>query len=87
MYLSDEAFEQVCIRGKLVGLRPSHEMPVVVPVAVVISQNAPVVDGTAFFVYVCQTVADHLAIFEPNLLLQKSAFSLSLEPMYLDRGF
>lgn len=61
----------------------SHEMPVVIIVAVVLSQNPAVVYRATPEVDIRQAVINYLPILEPHLLFQERPFSLAFEAMLL----
>jgi hypothetical protein len=46
----------------------SHEVPVVIIVAVVVAQHTSVVAGTPSQVDVCEIVGNNFPVFEPDLL-------------------
>src|ERR1700733_8272706 len=58
-------------------------MSMVIVVAVVIAQNASIVQWTPLQIDVSQAIAGYFAGFEPNLLLEHHTFSFSLEAMFL----
>jgi hypothetical protein len=85
MYFGDESFNESDIGRKFDCFYLSHEVPVVMIVAVVIAQHATVVHGTPSQIDVRETVGNYFSVFEPDLLFSQRAFSVSPEPVYFNR--
>ena len=85
--------EFVCFRNELIGqgrvggeshgFYSSHEMPVVIVVAVVVSEHPAIVDWATVQVDVGKAIGDDLTIFEPDLFFQNRALAFALEPIFL----
>jgi hypothetical protein len=67
------------IRRVLDGLNLAHEMPVVIAVVIVVSQNPAMIHEALFQVDVCKAVRDYLPILEPDLLFKDRALALASE--------
>jgi hypothetical protein len=74
---------ECCVGGEVHLFNLSHEMPVVIIVAVVVSQNPAVVYRATPEVDIRQAVINYLPILEPHLLFQERPFSLAFEAMLL----
>jgi hypothetical protein len=68
MYFADETFNQSSICCKFHCLYFSHKMPVMIAMAVVITQHPSVVDETPSRVDVRETVGVYFSVLEPDLL-------------------
>ena len=71
MYLADESLHESRIRRELDGLYLPHNVPMVILVAVVISEHTTVVHRTASQVDVRQAIGNDLPILKPDLLFQQ----------------
>jgi hypothetical protein len=74
MHFRDKPLGQlrVCEEGH--GVHFAHEMPMVIPVAVVVSQHATVIQRATLQVDIREAVGNHVAVFEPDLFFEKRAF-------------
>jgi hypothetical protein len=68
MYFADESFDESDIGRKFDCFYFSHEVPVVIIVAVVVAQHTSVVPGTSPQVDVREIVGNNFSVFEPDLL-------------------
>jgi len=69
MYFADESFDESDIGRKLDCFYFSHEVSLVIIVAVVVAQHTSVVRQRPSQVDVCEIVGNDFSIFEPDLLL------------------
>lgn len=67
MYFANEPFNESDIVRKFDCCYISHELPVVIIVAVVVAQHTSVVPGASSQVDVCEIVGNDYSIFEPDL--------------------
>jgi len=86
MYFLDKPFGQGRVCGEIDGLHAAHEMPIVIIVAVVVSQHTAIVYGAPLPVDVRETVGNHLSVFEPDLLFEQRPSPFALEAMFLQLG-
>jgi len=68
MYFADESFDESSIGRKFDCFYFPHEVPVVIIVAVVVTQHPSVVPRTLSQIYVREIVGNDFSIFEPDLL-------------------
>jgi hypothetical protein len=68
MYFADESFDESDIGRKFDCFYFSHEVSVVIIVAVVVAQHTSVISGTSSQVDVREIVGNDLSVFEPDLL-------------------
>src|SRR5271156_5967102 len=85
VHFFDKSLNQRGVGRKFDDLYLSHEVAVMVIVAVIVAKDAPVVRGISFQVDVSKTVGNNFSIFKPDLLLQKRTLSPSFEPVRLTR--
>jgi len=83
MHFIDKPLGLGCECGEIHGFHFPHKMPMVIVVAVVVAQNASIVQWTTFQVDVSETIANNLAVFKPDLLLEQRTVSFPLEAMFL----
>ena len=68
-------------------LDSSHEMPVMVLMAIVVPQNAAIVGGANSSIDVCQAVLHHAPAFIPDLFLEYGASPSAREMQRLIDSF